>query len=175
MTGIRVREKKLPKKVPTKATNIFTEETGIRTRIRIRNQKKCWIRIRIKSMLIETLFECMGGGRRWALASAQCDISFKEPSIIRPISIDLNHRVYRVPGFLSSRPNWVPPPPSAARQCCSLSPLCPRGEAHSLAGEGVAELVHCAVGTCALCTVYTMQCSLWNGGQGGAALFPANL
>ncbi len=23
----------------------------------------------------------------------------------------LNHRVYRVPGFLSSRPNWLPPPP----------------------------------------------------------------
>jgi hypothetical protein len=26
---------------------------------------------------------------------------------------------YRVPGLLSSRPNWVPPTPSPARECCS--------------------------------------------------------
>ncbi len=38
-----------------------------------------------------------------------------------------HHRVYRVPGFLSSRPNWV---------CCSSPPLSPRGETHPLAGEG---------------------------------------
>ncbi len=41
--------------------------------------------------------------------------------------------------LLSSRLNWVPPPPSPARECCSLQspPLGPRGETHSLAGEGV--------------------------------------
>jgi hypothetical protein len=27
------------------------------------------------------------------------------------------HRVYRVPGFLSSRPNWVPPTSSPASEC----------------------------------------------------------
>ncbi len=36
------------------------------------------------------------------------------------------HRVYRVPGFLSSSPNWIPPPPH----------LQERGETQSLAGEG---------------------------------------
>ncbi len=35
--------------------------------------------------------------------------------------------MYRVPGFLSRRPNWL---------CCSSPPLSPRGETHPLAGEG---------------------------------------
>jgi hypothetical protein len=34
---------------------------------------------------------------------------------------------YRVIGFLSSRPNWVPPTPSPARVCCSSPLLGPRG------------------------------------------------
>jgi hypothetical protein len=42
-------------------------------------------------------------------------------------------RVYRVPGFPSSRPNWVRPP-SPAGECCP--PLIPGGT-HSLTGEGV--------------------------------------
>jgi hypothetical protein len=42
------------------------------------------------------------------------------------------HRVYRVPGFLFSRLNWVPRPP---RECCSL-PLWVSGGRHSLAGGG---------------------------------------
>jgi hypothetical protein len=42
-------------------------------------------------------------------------------------------RVYRVPGFLSSRPNWVPTP-SAARECCS-SPLWVRGGDTLACGE----------------------------------------
>jgi hypothetical protein len=40
-----------------------------------------------------------------------------------------------VPGFLSICLNWVP---SSASECCSPS-LGPRGETHSLAGEGVGE------------------------------------
>jgi hypothetical protein len=43
-------------------------------------------------------------------------------------------RVFRVPGFLSSRPNWVPPPTS---ECCP--PVGSTGETHSLAREGVSE------------------------------------
>ncbi len=43
--------------------------------------------------------------------------------------VPLFHRVYRVPGFLSSRPNWLPPPPHP--------PALLKGEGrHSLAGEG---------------------------------------
>ncbi len=37
------------------------------------------------------------------------------------------HRVYRVPGFLSSRPNWVLPNTSTARVLL-LPPLSPRGQ-----------------------------------------------
>ncbi len=44
-----------------------------------------------------------------------------------PICLPLYHRVYGVPGFLSSRPNLVPYPPSHASECCS-PPLGPSGE-----------------------------------------------
>jgi hypothetical protein len=47
-----------------------------------------------------------------------------------------HHRVYRVPGFLSYHPNWVPPPPHPQESVVSPS-LGPRGETHSHAGEGV--------------------------------------
>ncbi len=40
-----------------------------------------------------------------------------------------DHRVYRVPGFFSSRPNWVPTPPHPLLPC--------GGGTHSLAGERV--------------------------------------
>jgi hypothetical protein len=50
----------------------------------------------------------------------------------------LCHRVFRMPGFLSSRPNWVPPNPPPARECCS-SPLWVQGGTDSLEGEGVGE------------------------------------
>jgi hypothetical protein len=43
-----------------------------------------------------------------------------------------------VPIFLSSRPNWLPPSPASARECCS-SPLGLRGETHSQGGEGVGD------------------------------------
>jgi hypothetical protein len=47
------------------------------------------------------------------------------------------HRVYRVPGFLSSRPKWVPHP-FIRKGLLLLPTLRPRGEGvHSLAGEGV--------------------------------------
>jgi hypothetical protein len=53
------------------------------------------------------------------------------------------HRVDRVPGFFSSRPNWLPrPAPSPASECCPPSPFGFKwgggdGQwAHSLAGEG---------------------------------------
>ncbi len=50
----------------------------------------------------------------------------------------MKHRVYRVPGFPSSRPNWVLlTTPSPASDCCSHPPLGPRGEIHLLAGEGM--------------------------------------
>ncbi len=46
------------------------------------------------------------------------------------------HRVYRLSGFLTSRPNWFPPPPHS-----QASVALPRTqvlwETHSLAGEGV--------------------------------------
>jgi hypothetical protein len=49
-----------------------------------------------------------------------------------------DHRVYRVPGFLSSRPNWLPPPihPQASIAFSPPPPLVPGGGTHSLAGEG---------------------------------------
>jgi hypothetical protein len=39
----------------------------------------------------------------------------------------LHHRVDRVPGVLSSRPNWLPPRPLLHRSECCPSPLGPRG------------------------------------------------
>ncbi len=47
-----------------------------------------------------------------------------------------------MPGFLSSRPNWVPPPvhPLTRKGVLLLSPLGPRGGIHSLSGEGVGGL-----------------------------------
>ncbi len=48
-----------------------------------------------------------------------------------------NNRVYRVPVFLSSHPNWVSPPPPLSPKRVLLPPLGSRGETHSLAGEGV--------------------------------------
>ncbi len=46
----------------------------------------------------------------------------------------VKHRVHRVPGFLSSRPNCPPPPtPSPAWECCS--PIGPKRE-DTLAFEG---------------------------------------
>jgi hypothetical protein len=51
-------------------------------------------------------------------------------------SQDQNHRIYRVPGFLSSRPNWLLPPPHQPTSG-TPPPLVPRGGgAHSLAEEG---------------------------------------
>jgi hypothetical protein len=46
------------------------------------------------------------------------------------------HRVYRAPGFLSSRPNWIPLTTSTASECYPPS-FGSKGETHSLAGEGV--------------------------------------
>jgi hypothetical protein len=49
-------------------------------------------------------------------------------------SKSLSSQRHRVPGFLSSRPNWLhrPPYPHAS----VAPPLVPRGVTHSLAGEG---------------------------------------
>jgi hypothetical protein len=47
--------------------------------------------------------------------------------------LTLIHRVNIVPGFLSSRPNWLPPHPQGG---VAPTPLGPRGESHSLAGGG---------------------------------------
>ncbi len=49
-----------------------------------------------------------------------------------------NHRVYRVPGFFSSCPNWVHHTPSPARECL-LPSLGPIGETDSLAREGLGD------------------------------------
>jgi hypothetical protein len=45
-----------------------------------------------------------------------------------------DYGAHRVPGFLTSGPNGVLPPPSPATECCSF-PLGPKGETYSLAGE----------------------------------------
>ncbi len=50
-----------------------------------------------------------------------------------------SHRVDRVLGFFSSRPNWDSPTPSPWPSGCFSTPqppLVPRGGPHSLAGEG---------------------------------------
>ncbi len=52
----------------------------------------------------------------------------RRPCILRFALQRQGHGVYRVPGFFSSRPNWVPPP-RPARKCCS-PPLGPR-EGHT--------------------------------------------
>jgi len=49
--------------------------------------------------------------------------------------VGLNHRVDRVLGFISNRPNWDPHP-LTRRQLCPLPPLVPGGRTHSVAGEG---------------------------------------
>jgi hypothetical protein len=46
------------------------------------------------------------------------------------------HRVYRVPGFLSSRPNWVPPPHRTAREYFSSPPFGSKGEDTLARGGG---------------------------------------
>ncbi len=46
------------------------------------------------------------------------------------IRLLLKEKVERLKGFLSCRPNWTPTP---------LPPLGPRGETHSLVGEGVGD------------------------------------
>jgi hypothetical protein len=62
---------------------------------------------------------------------------FSRIYILYNISLDAqNRREYRVPGILSSRPNWVPPPPHQ-QGSVDPSPLDPRKETHSFAGEGV--------------------------------------
>jgi hypothetical protein len=48
-----------------------------------------------------------------------------------------DHRVYWVPGFLSSRPNWVPHP--LTHKQVLLPTLGPKGETHSLEGKGVGD------------------------------------
>jgi hypothetical protein len=47
----------------------------------------------------------------------------------------VHHRVDRVLGLFSSRPIWAPHPLTRKRVC--PPPLVPRGETHSLAGEGL--------------------------------------
>jgi hypothetical protein len=47
-----------------------------------------------------------------------------------------DHKVYRVPGFLSSRPNGSPHPLSTYRECCSPPPLGPRGRYTRLRERG---------------------------------------
>ncbi len=47
-----------------------------------------------------------------------------------------SHGVYRVPGFLSSRPNRLPLTPSPVSECCHPPPPFGSKGAHSLAGEG---------------------------------------
>jgi hypothetical protein len=58
--------------------------------------------------------------------------------------LSVDHRVDRVLGFFSGRPNWDPPPPpptSHPLASVSYPPLVPveGGVTHSLAGEGVGE------------------------------------
>ncbi len=50
--------------------------------------------------------------------------------------VGLHHRVYRVPGFLSSRRNWVPHP-LTRKGLLLFPPLGPRGETHSLGGDPI--------------------------------------
>ncbi len=45
------------------------------------------------------------------------------------------HRVYKVPRFLSSRPNWGSPPLPHRLGSVAPPPFGSRGETHSLAGE----------------------------------------
>ncbi len=50
----------------------------------------------------------------------------------------LEHRAYRMPGFLSSRPNWLPTAHSPASECCP--PFGSNGEGDTLAcGRGVSQ------------------------------------
>jgi hypothetical protein len=44
-----------------------------------------------------------------------------------------------VPGFLSNRPNWVPPPPRQ-KESVAPPPFGSRGETHLLAGGGLGGL-----------------------------------
>ncbi len=50
-----------------------------------------------------------------------------------PAQISCDGVDYRVPGFLSSRPNWIPRPFPASESCPSFGS---KGGAHSLAGKG---------------------------------------
>jgi hypothetical protein len=49
---------------------------------------------------------------------------------------DLQHRVDRVLGFFSSRPNWDPPTPSPADECVPHFGSAFSGEGHTACGRG---------------------------------------
>jgi hypothetical protein len=73
-----------------------------------------------------------------------CFYEFYLTKIIKNIKIQqkygsaetLSIYIHIVSGFISSLPNWVPPPPQSEASVAPLS-LGPRGETHSLAGEGM--------------------------------------
>ncbi len=51
-------------------------------------------------------------------------------------SMPVPHKVYRVPDFLSSCPNWVPPPPYPLESVAPSPPVDPRGRHTRLRGRG---------------------------------------
>ncbi len=67
-----------------------------------------------------------GNGKKCHIDCWQCFITFAI-SATATIVLGNNHRVERVPGFLSSRPKWLRPSPSPIDECCPPPPLWFRG------------------------------------------------
>jgi hypothetical protein len=131
----------------------FKAFSKISTIIQLRNTSGFWPRVRARALRTPVFFSslpcqtgrCAPPPRR---PSQLCCYLFDPQKYIKSIEFgspawrafffQLYHRgqrVYRVPGLLSSRPNWVPPPPHL-QESVVPPPLDPRGETHSLS-EGV--------------------------------------
>jgi hypothetical protein len=87
-------------------------------------------------------FKDLGFSFRRTLWTASCTFVACTSTLSSLLYFQLSQRigslvllVNRVPGFLSSHPNWVPPTPSPVRECCS-PPLGSRGGTHSPGGGG---------------------------------------
>ncbi len=109
--------------------------------------KLCQDDFALVSLFLHGGYPCKGGDLRegitkeWHCQQMPClekgvRDSFSSFFIVYSFNI-LDHRVYRVPGFLSRRLNWVPPSYSPARECCSSPPPLGPGGDTLARGEGV--------------------------------------
>ncbi len=87
-----------------------------------RNQKRYWPFKPSKIVFINLKHQIGGLNSSWDIGS-HCRLPLSRWKRFFPLTVKGRvHRVDRVPGFLSSRPNWVRTPPSPAGECLLPSP-----------------------------------------------------